>query len=112
MLAVDPFLLPPPPAGITNLGGVAYFNNGEYEIDTGTSEVIFTIDLLASASGSSVVDTAGFFGAALDLGGEGVMPLSHASATVTVAVVPEPGTLALFGAGLFGIAWMRRRRGA
>lgn len=114
-LVVDPFLLPPPPAGITSLGGVSYFDPGEYEIGPGSFEVIFSIDLLASASGSSGVETGGIFGGtALTFGGDIVSPLTHAAGIVevaAVAAVPEPGTLALFGAGLFGIAWIRRRRG-
>jgi hypothetical protein len=56
------------------------------------------------------------------LGGTGIFRNSNGGQALTVdfrfqtfvepAVVPEPGTLTLLSAGLVGIGWVRRRRGA
>jgi hypothetical protein len=46
--------------------------------------------------------------------GGGVSPISDFApdgANITIAAVPEPGTYALFGAGMGVIALLRRRRG-
>ena len=43
----------------------------------------------------------------------GAVPISQPTLTASRKVaVPEPGILALFGAGLFGLGLMRRRRGS
>ncbi len=79
---------------------------------------------LTSVSGVSLVDpadfsftahsvTAQFFGNGLGSGQSNEW-LPGAEIVLTLqtahAAVPEPGTLALFGVGLAGIAWARRRR--
>ena len=110
-----PAPIPVPFTAQSGLLGILSFDPPFSTIAAGTTIDLFGLTLDALIPGMSTVlpSTGGGLGG-LALGGTPVN-FSLASSIVTVtapASVPEPGTLALFGFGLAGLGYMRRRRTA
>jgi hypothetical protein len=80
---------------ISGVTGIAY---ASMTAPAGNASQLFTISLGTGAA--TLVGTIG-----------GGVPLTGLAAPIGTAAVPEPGTMALFGAGALGLlAWTRRRR--
>ena len=100
------------------IGGVEYFF--AFTLSGGVERVGSVVDFvlgLKDGAGSADGGFAAYLweGVTLDIGGNfsswfnDPFQVSHASAFVRGVSVPEPATIALFGAGLLGLAWIRRR---
>lgn len=83
--------------------GVDLYNGpalAAWDMTSSVGPIVGTGELMQWGSGDGVIDTSG-----------GVLTFSNgfSDATFTAAVVPEPSTVLLMGAGLFGLlAWSRR----
>ena len=109
----------PAPAGTVGVGAVGYFDPTTYLVAGAATFTILSMDFVAlPAAGSSTIDTAGVFGgpalalAGAPLGPGPTDPTIHVPGIVNVIIIPEPGTVALLGAVLAGLAirsWQRRR---
>lgn len=83
-----------------------------------TNDTIYRLDGPAAASPSANTaefigfsDISGLTSVTINAGGSNVMKLEIGDFFSSTAPAPEPASMALLGAGLFGLGWARRKRG-